>query len=235
MARLSTEITGKIRSALFLLAALTEQGPMVAELVVEKYRASLAAGDQPAGLLTQIRTLGQILKAALDLMVELDRNLYDEDELRATRFKEREDLGSELSLRVSGVRRIVTGHYRAPKVGKIGLEGRLAREPIALIRQTELICERLRRDNLEQLLGDPLFEPPYDPRLCVPQIELVVEDLRQAFEIHQRSRRRVDKLLARKQEAVAEYDVVSCGWRGSSRIFAGWPARTRWPPRCGRR
>ncbi len=65
MAKLSIEVTGKIRSGLFVLSALWEQGPMVARLVTEKLRKSLQRGDEPPQFLVQIRGLGQFLKSAL--------------------------------------------------------------------------------------------------------------------------------------------------------------------------
>ncbi len=91
MARQSTEITGKIRFALFLLSALVEQGPVVARLVTDKLRTSLKGTEEPLDFLTLIRDLGQILKAALDLMVELDNLLVDENQLRTTLYQARED------------------------------------------------------------------------------------------------------------------------------------------------
>ena len=208
MARLSTEITGKIRSGLFLLSALWEQGPAVAKLVLAKARAGLEEGEEPADFLAQIRGLGQILKGALDPMVELDRRLYRENERRRALLREREEHVDVVARRVTGVRRIVTGHFRDPDVARLGLAGRTVREPVALIRQTELICEGLRREDLGEVLGEPLFEPPLDPTPYVQQLEPRIETLRFAFETHQRSRRRVDELLARKKQAVEEYDTA---------------------------
>ncbi|MCP4250956.1 MAG: hypothetical protein GY778_28295, partial [bacterium] len=77
MARFSTEVTGKISSCLFVLSALWEQGPLVAQLVLAKLQPSLKEGEEPPPFLAQIHALGQFLKAALDLMVEIDRKLYD--------------------------------------------------------------------------------------------------------------------------------------------------------------
>ena len=51
MAKLSIEVTGKIRSGLFLLSALWEQGPAVAHLMREKLRPSLGEGEEPPGAL----------------------------------------------------------------------------------------------------------------------------------------------------------------------------------------
>ena len=208
MAKLSAEITDKIRSGLFLLAALSEQGPKVAELVKAKAGSSLPEGEEPADFLAQIEGLGQILKAALDSMVERDRKLYRESESRGTLLKGRDERVEELAQRVTGIRRIITGHFVEPDVAQLGLTGRTAREPIALLRQTELICDGLKREDLDALVGETLFEVPLDLGPYVPLIEPGIESLRLAFEVHQRSRRRVDELLASKKEAVEEYETA---------------------------
>ncbi len=208
MAKLSIEITGKIRSALFVLSALWEQGPTVARLVTEKLPASLKEGEQPPHFLAQIQALGQFLKSALDLMVELDTLSVDENQLRTVLFKDREDKVVYLGLRLTGVRRIVAGHYVAPDLERLGLAGSNAREPVALLRQSELISERLAGEDLDQALGDSLFGLALDPEPYVQQVDVTITELRDAHEAHARSRRRVDELLARKKEAVKEYDTA---------------------------
>lgn len=207
MAKLSIEITGRIRSALFVLSALREQGPEVARRVTEKVRASLEGGETPLDFLAQIRGLGQILKAAFDLMDERDKLLLAENQRRAALYRDREGVIARLRKRITGVRRIVRGHYVAPDTARLGLEGNTARESVALLRQSELICERLVRDDLADLLGESLFEPALDLRSYEPQIMPAVDALRDAHEAYQRAQRRTDDLLARRRQAVEEYDT----------------------------
>ncbi len=208
MAKLSVKITGKIRSCLFLLSALWEQGPAVVDLVLEKFSANLPEGEEPPEFLAQIQGLGRLLKIELDQMVELDRKLYAENQLRADLLKKRDGDVTHLGKKVSGLRRIVSGHYAKPRMDKLGLEGNTQREPIALMRQSELICESLEREDLEEMLGKSLFGLPFDLGPYVPLVEPDIETLRQSFETHQRSRRRVDQLLAEKKEAVKAYDTA---------------------------
>ncbi len=208
MAKLSKRITGKIRSCVFLLSALTEQGPTVVDLVLKKLGTGVAEGSEPSELLAQIVTMGRLLKNRLDLIVELDRKLYEQSQLRADLLAERDGIAGKLGKKVSGVRRIITGHYAAPQMEKLGLEGRTLREPIALVRQSELICEGFQRDDLEDLLGDSLFGVPFDPRPYTLEIEPGIGELRESYEAHQQSRRRIDQLLAEKGEAVEIYDTA---------------------------
>ncbi len=208
MAKLTVSITGKVRSCLFLLAALQEQGPKMTQSVLDQLQPSLKGDEEPPPFLDQLLALGRLLRAALERMIALDRELYDEDERRATLFAERQELVRELGRKVSGLRRVVIGHYPDAIVGKLGLQGRTAQEPIALLRQSELICQKMRREDREKMLGEPLFELPLDPEPYVLEIDPVLPRLTETYEGHQQARRRVDNLLDEKQEAVAAYDVT---------------------------
>lgn len=208
MAKLSIEITGKNRSGLFLLSALDQQGPTVAALVAEKFRASLPEGEEPPDLTSQITTLARMLQTVLDEMVEGDLALYRQSTLRAALLKDRDFKVAELGRKVIGVRRIITGYYREPDVGQLGLVGETAREPVALIRQTDLISQQLKSEKLGEMLGEALFEPAYDPSPHVAQIEADLGAVRLAYETHQRSRRRVDEMLAHKKKAVEDFETV---------------------------
>ncbi len=208
MAKLSIEVTGRIRSGLFVLSALTEQGPTVARLMAEKLRPGLRRGDEPRTFLAQIRALGQMLKAALDVLTEIDKLSVEANQSRAVLFNDREDKILLLGQHLTGIRRIVTGHYADPDLGRLGLEGGNARESIAALRQAERVCERLRSDDLDKALGDPLFEPAHDPRPYAPQIEPHMDALKQVFEAHQGARRHVDELLERKKKAIEDYDAT---------------------------
>ncbi len=181
---------------------------MVAELVLAKVQPSLEEGEDPPPFLAHILALGQFLKAALDLMVELERKLYDENDLRAGLLATRDDNVIQLKKRASGLRRVITGWYAEPKLAKLGLVGRFSREPVTLVQQAGLICERVKSDDLDQLLGESLFDPPLDPRPMASQVEPFMEAVTGSFEAHHRSKRRVDQLLEEKKEAVKAYDVA---------------------------
>ncbi len=208
MPQLTDSITGKVRSCLFLLAALREQGPKVTQIVLDQLQSNLKADEEPPPFLAQLQALGRLLRAALERMKTLDRELYDQDEQRATLFAKRQGLAGELGRKVSGLRRIVIGHYPDAQTQSLGLQGRTAQEPIALLRQSELICEKLRREDREELLGDPLFDLPLDPEPYVLRIDPILPRLNEVYEAHQGARRRVDDLLDEKKDAVASYDVA---------------------------
>ncbi len=205
MAKLTASITDKVRSCLFLLAALKEQGPKV---VLDLPQPTLEEDGEPPPFLPQLEALARILRAALDRMTTVDRQLYDEDEQRATLFAQRQILVNELGNKVSGLRRIVIGHYPEVKPEKLGLQGRTAQEPISLLRQSELICKKLQREDRKEILGNPQFDFQLDLEPYVLKIEPILTRLTETYKTHQGSRRRVDNLLDEKKEAVASYDTA---------------------------
>lgn len=208
MAKLTASITNKVRSCLFLLAALAEQGPKVTQIVLDQLQPSLGQGEEPPPFLAQLQALGRLLRAELERMVALDRELYDEDEQRATLITDRRAVVGELGRKVISLRRIVLGHYPDAQAEKLGLEGRTEQEPIALLRQSELISEKLRREDREKMLGNPVFGLPLDPEPYLLQIDPLFDRVTEVYEAHQGARRRVDTLLDEKKQAVASYDVA---------------------------
>ena len=208
MTRLSTDITSKVRSCLFVLSALEQQGPTVADLVQQQIEASLSEGDEPPRFLAQITALGRHLEAAQNQMVELDGRLFDQRAKKAARLAERDARRKALGRRISGLRQIFIGHYAAPGLDQLGFSGRVSREPIALLRQSELILEQLRAEDAAEALGESLFDPPLDLAAYAQQLDSHIRDLRIAFEAHQNARRQIDKVLADKKQAVKTYEVV---------------------------
>ncbi len=208
MAKLSIEITHKIRSASFLISALDEQGPIVARRATDELGSNLKEGDDLPDFLDQIQGLRAILQTRLDPMVELDMESVAENRLRAALFQDREDRLSLLARRLTGLRRVVQAHYLEPDLENLGLKGRNTREAVALRRQAELAVERLSAGELEPLLGETLFELTVDLAPYVRQVETTAGELTRLFEAHQRARRRVDELLSRKKDAIKAYDVA---------------------------
>ncbi len=178
------------------------------KIVLEQLQPNLKGGEEPPPFLAQLQALGRLLRAALERMTALDRELYDEDEQRAILFADRQVVVGELGRKVSGLRRIVLGHYPDAKAENLGLQGRTEQEPVALLRQSELICQKLRREDLEKMLGDPLFDLPLDPEPYVLKVDPILPLLTRAYEVHQRARRRVDNLLDEQKAAVTSYDVA---------------------------
>ncbi len=208
MTRLSKAITAKVRSCLFVLSALREQGPAVAEIVDRQVQASLAEGDEPPRFLVQITALGRHLESALTTMVELDQRLFEARAQRTSRLRERDDLIRALGRRISGLRQILGGHYRAPRWNQLGFAGRIPREPIALLRVSEMVAENLASEEVAHDLGEALFDAPLDLSPYVRYLPPLVSELRAAVEAYDRSRRVIDETLAKEKKAIKAYDAI---------------------------
>ncbi len=205
---LSSEVTGKLRSCLFLLAALFQQGPQVAAKVLDLVRPTVREGDQPPDFWPQVKAFGWMLKSALEALTTIDSRLLHERAQRASLVKRRDRKAARLGKVVVGLRRAILGYYVAPDLAGLGLAGDTAREPLALLRQGEVFEEQLQREDLEKVLGKALLVPAPDPQVHLEQLQPAVSDLRIAFDRFNASRRRVDVLLTRKVEAMKRYDEV---------------------------
>lgn len=206
--KLSVEVTGKYRSCLFLLAALFQQGPEVAAKVLDLVRPTVREGDEPPNFWPQVKAFGWMLKSALEALTSIDSRLFKEKALRAALVKRRYQKAGKLGKVVVGLRRAILGYYVEPDLPGLGLDGDTAREPLALLRQGELVEEQLQREDLVKVLGDALLDPSPDPGVHIEQLKPAVSELRTAFDELNDSKRRVDVLVTEKEEAMEHYDEV---------------------------
>ncbi len=206
--KLSVEVTGKFRSCLFLLAALFQQGPDVAARVLDLVQPTVRGGHEPPDFWPQIKAFGWMLKSALDALTSIDSRLFKERAERAVLLRRRNGLADKLGKVVVGLRRAILGYYVEPDMAGLGLEGDTAREPLALLRQGDLLEEQLQREDLEKVLGEPLLTPSPDPTVHLEQLRPALSELRVGFDAFNDSRRRVDVLLTEKEEAMQRYDEL---------------------------
>ncbi len=101
--------TDRLRSSLFLLAAIVEQGPDVVAAVVGRGEAA-----DTATVLGAFKTFGRKLKAAVNLAVARDRKLHDLRSEEAALRRDRDKTKRRLGRLIVGLRRMVRGAYVAP-------------------------------------------------------------------------------------------------------------------------
>ncbi|MCP3958966.1 MAG: hypothetical protein GY719_14035 [bacterium] len=207
-AKLSKEVTTRMRSCLFVISALWQQGPMVAQLMLDIVQPNLHEGDEPPGFFAQISAYARTLQAALDKLLAIDHALYDKYDAQ-TDLRQARDTGFvRLGKQVSGLRRSVTGQYTAPDLEGLGLRDPRARDPISLVRQADLIGRKGARDDRDRMLGEPLFEDSIDPRSKAEQIQASSRDLSSNLEQINVTQRQIDQLLVDKQESMGDYDRI---------------------------
>lgn len=208
VAKLSKEVTTRMRSCLFVISALWEQGPMVARKLLEIVQQHLQEGDEAPGFFAQICAYARTLQAKLDTLLAIDHVLYDAYDQQAELRRERDHAFGRLGQQITGLRRSVIGQYAAPELEGLGLQDPKARDPFSLLRQAELIGHKSARGDLERTLGESLFEDPVDLRSHAGQVRATSRDLRSNLEQINATQRRIDELLVEKGEAMGEYDRV---------------------------
>ncbi len=207
-AKLSTEVTSRFRSCLFVLSALWQQGPEVANQVLDLVRQHLWEEDEPPDLFPVLVGFARSLRAAVDRLVEIDQKLYDENEQMSTLRRFRDNAVKQLGRQMVALRGAVNGQFTEPELEGLGLQDPNAREPLALQRQAELICRKVEREDLERTLGEPVFVAGFDPRPRAAEMKSVVTELGSTLGQMNSAQRRIDEVLAAKTKAMSDYDRV---------------------------
>ncbi len=207
-AKLSTEVTSRLRSCLFVLSALRQQGPEVASHVLYVVRQHLREEDEPPGLVSVLVAFDRTLQAAVDRLVEIDQKLYDENEQMSVLRRFRDTVVKQLGRQMVALRGAVTGQFTEPELEGLGLQVPNAREPLALQRQAELICRKVEREDLDRTLGKPVFEAGFDPRPRAVEMKSTTTELRSILEQMNDAQRHIDEELAAKKESMSDYDRV---------------------------
>ena len=207
-AKLSTEVTTRMRSCLFVLSALWRQGPMVTAKVLDLVQPHLQEGDESPGILSTIVAFARALRAALDRMVGLDRRLHDAREKDSALRWVKNDLFQVIDQLLVGLRRSVLGQFEDPDLAGIGLEAPNGRDPVTILREAELVADKLLREEPGPALGKTLFEVPLDFAPQAKQLRERSVELRSVLEQINDQQREIDQIVQEKNEAMSEYDTV---------------------------
>ncbi|MEM7356893.1 MAG: hypothetical protein AAF657_39130 [Acidobacteriota bacterium] len=205
-AKLSKEVTDRIRSSLAVRAALREQGPGVAEAMQNLVAPHLGVDDPAPSFAVQLSAYRKLLRGATDRLDAADHAIYERNLERDRLRQTRDQQFRRLDRQILGLRRSLRGLYLAPRFGRLGLAQPNPRHPAALTRQADLISDLVAEADLEQTLGEPSFEPPFDPRPHGLQIRQTSDDLRATLGDLDANQRQLDLQLAAKRQAMAAYD-----------------------------
>ncbi|MCP3960376.1 MAG: hypothetical protein GY719_21235 [bacterium] len=207
-AKLSTEVTARMRSCLFVLSALWRQGPRVAEKVLELIQPHLQEGDESPGILPTLVAFARALRAALDRMVDVDLRLHDAREKDAALRRVKNGHFNAIDQLLIGLRRTVLGQFEDPDLQGIGLEAPNGRDPVTILREAELVADKLRRDQPGPSLGKSLFQTPVDLTPQAEELSAHSVELRSSLGQINDQQRVIDELVQEKNEAMSEYDKV---------------------------
>jgi hypothetical protein len=193
----SKEINDRQRAGLYLLTALTKQGPTVAAALRERVGTDFAA---------IIVGLARALEAALNRLVAADAALVDERARDASARDGRTTWTAVLHDLLVGLRSLVMGHFVAPDLAGLGFEGRTPQEPVLLGRQADRIGVNLRAG---VGVGKARFKKSrWLPDEYVEEIEEASKELRAARDRVNVERRRTDEAWVARERARDGYDVL---------------------------
>ncbi len=207
-AKLSIEVTSRLRDGRFVLSALWQQGSRIADRVLGIVQPHLQEGDESPGIFAIIVAFARTLKAALDRLVASDRTLHDLNERSSGKRRVRNDHFKVIDQLLVGLRRTVLGQYEDPDLQGVGLDAPNGRDPVTLLREADLVAEKLRRDDLKATLGQTLFEVPLDLKPQAEQLSDRCVELRSTLDELNDLQRDTDEALVEKGNAMSEYNTL---------------------------
>ncbi len=223
LVKTSKEVIDRQKAFVFLHSVFLLQGPVVAQALAALCQAPPGEGEAPGeqpGFLSVVLDFGRVLKERLAQLVEADEAHYAEKAVQNAVLKKRDDLGTKVTGLVVALRRAVLGHHVKPDLVQLGLEGETAREPVPVQRQADRVVETLAVDNLEELLGEPIFEGcPFEPKDRGQQLKVQADELRGLLDEVGGVKRAAEDAYLKKQEATKTYDQL---FTRSARTFEDW-------------
>ncbi|MEM7354865.1 MAG: hypothetical protein AAF657_28915 [Acidobacteriota bacterium] len=207
-AKLSKEVTARIRSGEFVLSALRQQGPQIAARMQALVEPHLRDSDATPSFAAQIVAYARTLEAALERLDIADQALLDERLRQNARRQARGRATGRLGQLLIGLRRTLRGLYAEPNLGRLGLAHANARNPLALARQADLASDHLRSETVQEDLGQPLFGRPFDPRPHAEELHRASAALQTILKDLDEIQRDVDLALIDKHRAQDHYDKI---------------------------
>ena len=177
-ARTSKEVTDREDRCLFLLTAITKQGPRIAAVLLDLVRPFLLPDDAVSDFMATLVGLARRLDGALQRLKAADERVYAAKARRLRVRRQRDDKTGDLGKLISRVFQTVSHQYVEPSLGELGLESPTNRNRTPLLRQAKRLDETFRRDDVERLLGQSSFSQPVDPRSQVADVQGLAGEVR---------------------------------------------------------
>lgn len=207
IAKLSKEVTDRMRAAMFLLEAFAEQGPKVAAALRDLGPDTLAEGGGEQGVLDTLAGFARKIQASMDLVVKLDLALHDLNAEEGALRRRRDELVGWLGQRITGLRRLVLGQFVNPDLDALGLQVPTPREPLPVLRQSDLVTRKFEREDLAEMQGEALFEGGANFAEQASQLRGPTGELRGVLQQITKLRRRNGELVVEKGQETKKHDV----------------------------
>ena len=171
-------------------------------------RPHLAEGDEEPGFFSVFVAFARYLRASLERLVALDEKVYAANVLLGRLRDERLTAFSVLARTVARLRLTLINQFVAPRLDDLGLEAETARTPVPLLRQADRMVEVFAGDDVTELLGQPVFEHPVDPRPQAAELRPLAGDLRRNLDQFDDTQRAFDEAKVEKDKVMKEHDLL---------------------------
>lgn len=207
-AKLSKEVTDRMRACDFVLSAFVKQGASVAEKLLGIVSPHLEEGDEAPKFPVLFESFAKVLRAVRQEMIDADMALFSALASETSLRNQREEVMNEVIAQIRGMRRTIIGQFTAPNLDGLGLQSVVSDDPVTIQRRVDAIESAAQGGNLEQLLGKSRFRTPYDYAGLVADLAPDAARLRALNGEVNEAKRDVDTARATRNEARDTYDVA---------------------------
>ncbi len=203
--KLSALVMRRVNLCNLVLGAIRVQGAAIAASLGEVFAPLLKEDETPPDLAHQLDLYGRKLQQHCDHMVEADEvhllKLVGYVKLRAQRGA----LTAALKEKILSLRSFCEGLMGESSLPELALNFKLAQDPKGVLRQAEILWERLQQPGLE-LKPTRWTDSPPDPESVAREFEQEIGDLRQTQKELIDQQRQTDVTVVTKKQAIGSFD-----------------------------
>ncbi len=140
-------------------------------------------------------------------VVEADYAHQDQLRIQAKLFRHRTELSSALSNKLVRLRRLCLGLLQDEELKEWGLDGAVAQDPVAVLRQGQKAQRNFQQPDLDEIESPEWMAIKVHAEPIVQALESNVRDLDLTIQEIARQRRRIEDAAAEKGQAFTEFDT----------------------------
>ncbi len=189
-----------------VVSATRVQGPGIGREVGEFLRPALGDGEEQPDHGLTIRLYGRRLQGYRDAMVKADAEYLKQRAVLSDVYRESAGSTSKLKASIQSLRSTCEGLLGAESLRSLGLDFKMAQELKGILRQGEIIRDRLRSTEGE-LIPERWVKAPLTREEVANELDGEIKEVRRVSRRLVAQRKVVDTAKVRKDQALEEFDL----------------------------
>ncbi len=189
----------------FVVGATKVQGPETGQALAEYFSPMLGQEESSPDLELVLALAGRKLDHFGGVMVDTDQEYLAALALLGEGQDQSKDLGSQLKAKILSLRSTFRGLFGEESVRSVGLDFNVAQDVEGILRQSEIIQDRIRSSTFD-LTSKEWLDVVLDRNALADALEPGISALRDALDLVVARRKQLDSAKVRKDQALKEFD-----------------------------